>query len=286
MSTPVHRIYVALPVVGGIRASARDAIISELQARFPSFTIIEGAGYHEGKTEATLVITIATEDAAAVVRAAKILCHKAQQSSVGLECAGQYSRLFNPQVFGVYSAEDKEALANGDFNEQELGDPVGPPLTATEILERREGGAATPQDWFQIGFVNPILQELAERILPFEFWNEKDHGKVGSESTPSSPEPSAVQKAFLANCAPVARLWPGEHKTWTEIDWDKPLTCDDPLVRAINPIRYNEALPYPVLCELVFTDGHKVTASFTAEGRYHKAAEGCHQWTLRNKADV
>ena len=87
---PVQSLYIGSRDGGPFTDADRQAVIDAVTERFDCFTVVDGDGYFHGRSVATLIIKIATNDGAAVEELGLHLGHLLAQQAVGLETAGRY----------------------------------------------------------------------------------------------------------------------------------------------------------------------------------------------------
>ena len=87
---PVHTLYIGSRDGGPFAQVDRQAVTDTVAAAFDCFTVIDASGFFHGRTVATMVIKIATDDQASVEGLARGLGHLLDQKAVGLEVAGRY----------------------------------------------------------------------------------------------------------------------------------------------------------------------------------------------------
>jgi hypothetical protein len=68
----------------------REAVINTAAASFDCFTVVDASGYFQGRSVATLIIKIGTEDSSAIEALGHELGHLLNQEAIGLETAGIY----------------------------------------------------------------------------------------------------------------------------------------------------------------------------------------------------
>ena len=68
----------------------REAMINTATASFDCFTVVDANGYFQGRSVATLIIKIGTEDSSAIEALGHELGHLLNQEAIGLETAGIY----------------------------------------------------------------------------------------------------------------------------------------------------------------------------------------------------
>lgn len=87
---PVHSLYIGSRDGNAFPEADRLAVTEAIAATFDCFTVIDSNGYFQGRNVATLVIKIATGDAAAVEERGRSIGRLLGQQSVGLEITGYY----------------------------------------------------------------------------------------------------------------------------------------------------------------------------------------------------
>ena len=68
----------------------RQAVIEAATAAFSSFTVMDADGYYQGRSVATMVIKLGTDDTEAVISLARRLGALLAQKSIGHETGGQF----------------------------------------------------------------------------------------------------------------------------------------------------------------------------------------------------
>ena len=87
---PVHSLYVGSRDGKAFFNADRQVVIDATTASFNSFTVVDADGYFKGRSVATLVIKIATDDGASAETLGRELASLLKQEAVGLETAGTY----------------------------------------------------------------------------------------------------------------------------------------------------------------------------------------------------
>jgi len=87
---PVHSLYVGSRGGSPFSAADRQEVIKIASASFDSFTVSDADGFFKGRSVATLIIKIATDDSASVVALGHGLGRLLDQEAIGLETAGTY----------------------------------------------------------------------------------------------------------------------------------------------------------------------------------------------------
>jgi hypothetical protein len=87
---PVHALYVGSRDGRSFLDADRCAVTDAVSASFDYFTIVDADGYFKGRSIATLVVKIATDDEASVEELARCLGQFLEQEAVGMETAGLY----------------------------------------------------------------------------------------------------------------------------------------------------------------------------------------------------
>jgi hypothetical protein len=93
-----HSLFVGSRDGGPFPDADRQAVTAAVAASFDCFTVIDASGFFHGRSVATLVIKIATDDGVAVEALARGLGHLLGQQAVGLETAGRYQSIFSGRV--------------------------------------------------------------------------------------------------------------------------------------------------------------------------------------------
>ena len=87
---PVHSLYVGSRDGKAFSYVDREAMINTATASFDCFTVVDANGYFQGRSVATLIIKIGTEDSSAIEALDHELGHLLNQEAIGLETAGIY----------------------------------------------------------------------------------------------------------------------------------------------------------------------------------------------------
>ena len=90
---PVHSLYVGSRNGSTFTEADRQIVNDTAAASFDYFTVVDADGYFKGRSVATLVIKIATEDEASVEALGRNLGLLLEQEAVGLETAGYYKSI-------------------------------------------------------------------------------------------------------------------------------------------------------------------------------------------------
>jgi hypothetical protein len=85
---PVHSLFVGSRDGRAFPDADRQAVINATTAAFSSFTVMDADGYFEGRSVATMVIKLGTDDVAAAISLARRLGALLVQQSVGHETGG------------------------------------------------------------------------------------------------------------------------------------------------------------------------------------------------------
>ncbi len=91
---PVHSLYVGSRDGKAFTDADRQAVTAAVAASFDCFTVVDADGYFQGRSVATLIIKIATNDGASVEALGHDLGRLLDQQVVGLETAGLYRSIF------------------------------------------------------------------------------------------------------------------------------------------------------------------------------------------------
>jgi hypothetical protein len=86
----IHSLYVGSRDGRTFTEADRQFVTDTVAASFDCFTVVDADGYFKGRSIATLVIKIATNDAILVEDLAQNLGVLLEQKAVGLEAAGRY----------------------------------------------------------------------------------------------------------------------------------------------------------------------------------------------------
>jgi hypothetical protein len=87
---PVHSLYAGSRDGGTFTDADRLAVITTVSAAFDNFTVIDANGYFKGRSVATLVLKIASDDQIRLEALAHSLGVLLGQEAIGLETYGQY----------------------------------------------------------------------------------------------------------------------------------------------------------------------------------------------------
>jgi hypothetical protein len=87
---PVHSLFVGSRDGKAFPDADRQAIIEATTAVFSCFTVMDAAGYFQGRSVATIVIKLGTDDTDAVISLARRLGILLAQKSVGHETGGRF----------------------------------------------------------------------------------------------------------------------------------------------------------------------------------------------------
>jgi len=90
---PVHSLYVGSRDGKAFPHVDRRAVTEAVSASFDCFTVVDADGYFNGRSVATLVIKIGTDDTALVEAMAHELGQLLDQEAIGLETAGYYKSI-------------------------------------------------------------------------------------------------------------------------------------------------------------------------------------------------
>ena len=86
----VHSLFVGSRDGRAFPDADRQAVIKATTAAFSCFTVIDTDGYFQGRSVATMVIKLGTEDMEAVISLARRLGSLLAQRSVGHETGGRF----------------------------------------------------------------------------------------------------------------------------------------------------------------------------------------------------
>jgi hypothetical protein len=86
---PVHSLFVGSRDGRAFPDADRQAVIKAATAAFSCFTVIDADGYFQGRSVATMVIKLGTEDTEAVISLARRLGALLAQQSIGHETGGR-----------------------------------------------------------------------------------------------------------------------------------------------------------------------------------------------------
>ena len=90
----VYRLYVGSPTSSGKLSNACTSKITRMVGKhFESFTVVQASGCFRGKSEDSLIITIASKSSPPVRELARTLRQMLTQDGIGLESNGHYERI-------------------------------------------------------------------------------------------------------------------------------------------------------------------------------------------------
>jgi hypothetical protein len=89
-SLPVHSLFVGSRDGAAFPDADRQAVIEATAAVFDGFTVMDADGYFQGRSVATIVIKLGTDDTEAVTSLARRLGALLAQQSVGHETGGRF----------------------------------------------------------------------------------------------------------------------------------------------------------------------------------------------------
>jgi hypothetical protein len=87
---PVHSLYVGSRDGYTFPDDDRLAVTDAVTSSFDCFTVVDASGYFQGRSVATLIIKIGTEDSSAIEILGHELGQLLDQEAIGLEAAGTY----------------------------------------------------------------------------------------------------------------------------------------------------------------------------------------------------
>jgi hypothetical protein len=87
---PVHALFVGSRDGKAFSDADRKAVIETTAAVFSCFTLLDADGYFQGRSVATMVIKLGTDDTEAVISLAQRLGALLAQQSVGHETGGRF----------------------------------------------------------------------------------------------------------------------------------------------------------------------------------------------------
>ena len=90
---PVHSLYVGSRNGSTFTEADRQIVIDTATESFDYFTVVDADGFFQGRSVATLIIKIATDDDASVEALGRNLGLLLEQEAVGLETAGYYKSI-------------------------------------------------------------------------------------------------------------------------------------------------------------------------------------------------
>jgi hypothetical protein len=90
MGLPVHSLFVGSRDGKAFPDADRQAVINATTAAFDGFTVMDADGYYQGRSVATMVIKLGTDDTEAVMSLARRLGTLLAQQSIGHETGGRF----------------------------------------------------------------------------------------------------------------------------------------------------------------------------------------------------
>ena len=90
---PVYSLYVGSRDGNVLPDVDRRAVTDTVSASFDCFTVVDADGYFKGRSVATLVIKIATEDSVSVEALGHKLGRLLDQQAIGMETDGTYKSI-------------------------------------------------------------------------------------------------------------------------------------------------------------------------------------------------
>jgi hypothetical protein len=90
---PIQSVYVGSRDGNPFLDAGRQTVIDAVAASFDCFTVVDADGYFNGRSVATLIIKVATDDRASVEDLGHGLGLLLDQQVVGLETAGRYQSI-------------------------------------------------------------------------------------------------------------------------------------------------------------------------------------------------
>ena len=87
---PVHSLYVGSRDGHAFPDADRLAVTDAVSSSFDCFTVVDANGYFNGRSVATLIINIGTEDSVAIEALGHELGQLLDQEDIGLEADGTY----------------------------------------------------------------------------------------------------------------------------------------------------------------------------------------------------
>ena len=87
---PVHSLYVGSRDGHTFPDDDRLAVTDAVSSSFDCFTVVDASGYFQGRSVATLIIKIGTEDSSAIEALGHELGQLLDQEAIGLEADGTY----------------------------------------------------------------------------------------------------------------------------------------------------------------------------------------------------
>jgi len=88
--SPIHSLYVGSRDSNAFLDADRLAVTNAVSSSFDCFTVVDANGYFNGRSVATLIIKIGTEDSVAIEALGHELGQLLDQEAIGLEEAGTY----------------------------------------------------------------------------------------------------------------------------------------------------------------------------------------------------
>ena len=89
----VYQLHIGSNSTGTILAETEAEIQKAVANEFPSFSVLRGRGYFQGKPEDLLIIKIATDNKLQVYELAAKLRQALNQDGIGIEHDGEYHRV-------------------------------------------------------------------------------------------------------------------------------------------------------------------------------------------------
>jgi hypothetical protein len=90
---PIFSLYVGSRDGEAFPDADRRAVTEAASSAFDCFTVMDADGYFQGRSVATLVIKIATDEEARVEELGRHLGHILNQEAVGLDTGGRYKSI-------------------------------------------------------------------------------------------------------------------------------------------------------------------------------------------------
>ena len=87
---PVHSLYVGSRDGSTFTEADRQIVNDTAAESFDYFTVVDADGFFQGRSVATLIIKVATDDEASVEALGQVLGQLLDQEAVGMETVGVY----------------------------------------------------------------------------------------------------------------------------------------------------------------------------------------------------
>ena len=86
----MHTLFIGSPRGLPFTQEGRSLVVRETADRFPAFTVSDAEGFFRGRSVATLLVRLASDDSGAVRRLAAHLGRVLHQKEIGMEMAGVF----------------------------------------------------------------------------------------------------------------------------------------------------------------------------------------------------